>query len=138
MIKVSIRYIETLVNSPLFPNIKKKQLDALVSGHLTRALFYAQHEIKPYLISKNELLKKWAEVDENGKLKDNGDGRVSFKTREDEINFFNELAPLQNDMISINMEPIKLDLKTAPTFSVDEMMLILPLLEGEELNEDNM
>lgn len=101
--------LEELVNSTdALRELSQKNLRARASYHAGKILKAAEAEMQSFNETRMELIRKYAEKDENGELKSNEDGNVNIM-KEHLATFTQELNELLAANVEINAEPINID-----------------------------
>lgn len=144
MIKVTNAYLDTMVNSPTVQSITQKTFTTKTSYRLARVFDRLRREAKIYLAERQKLIEKYAkryEKDGEEKKDDKvikswkkgdmiSDGRSVFLTNTaDFTKKINELTEIE---IEIGINKIKFDLEKEPVCTIEEMVILLPLLDVKE------
>ena len=95
---------------------------------IARILKKLDDEIKTFNDTRTAIIKKYAEIDENGELviDDNGNCKLKADTIAD---FNKELGELLDTTIEVNVDKLKVDDLDAGNFTPSEMIVLEPLIE---------
>jgi len=107
-----------------------------LSIQLSRIIGKLEQEAVVFEKERHKILKKYAELDDEGELKTDEKGNAILVDREGFINDYNEMI---NEEIEINLKPLVLDFDKLEAAGIKktpkEIGFLLPLL-ADELTED--
>lgn len=106
--------------------ISKKELPIKASYAIAKNLKKIEDELEIYYKEREKLIDKYAEKDENGKIKVDNNGFIIFKDKEGWDKEIKELLAIEND-IKIRKFPI--DVLEGYNMSPAELMLIEYMIE---------
>ena len=143
-IKITLRYLEQLSNSPVLATLNKKNFGNRLSYQLARIFDALEREIRIYLKEKRKIIEKYAKrYDEDGEQRD-GKGRIikSWKKGdivsdgqtiilEDAQTFSKAMDELLKTGIDLGLKKVKMDFDDSKidNLSVEEIKVLLPLIE---------
>lgn len=109
---------QVLLNSiPTLQKLSKEQLPIKVSYTISKNIKAIEEELKIYEEERRKLIKKYAELDKEGKLKVNDNGNYVIK-QENQLDFNKEVLELMSIETDINISKINLNvlegLKVSP------------------------
>lgn len=124
-----------IVMSPSFVHSMEKLIKKELPVKDCFALAKVTKEINEILSvidsAKKAIVDRFAEKDENGKLKFEEDGRPVFKTEEDKKIFLDELKKLGEEEFDISLKK-KIQLPDSITMTVDEIIALEEIVDFSE------
>lgn len=106
--------------------ISKKELPIKASYAIAKNLKKIEDELEIYYKEREKLIDKYAEKDENGKIKVDNNGFIIFKDKEGWDKEIKELLAIEND---IKIHTFSIDVLEGYNMSPAELMLIEYMIE---------
>lgn len=114
-------------NIEVFSELSKKEMPAIQAFHLAHILDRITKEYNLFQETRDKLIYKYGDHDENGKLIIDAEGHVNLNL-DSTIAFNQELSELIREEIIINEEPIPLSALEKNNFTPGQMYLLQPLI----------
>jgi len=131
MIKLKLSNEKIVNDTQMLSTISQKQLPVKVSYAIAKNISKIEAELKIYNAERQKLIEKYAEKDENGKVKsENGSIRIQKEFVEDWNKDIKELLAIENDIDIHKFKLSEFDGK-ACDFSPSEFMAIDYMIEEE-------
>ena len=126
MIELTVR--DMIDSIPTLRELSNKQLKSKVAFKVARLLREIQTESETFETARMNLVKLYAEKDENGEIKTDDKGNIYIE--QDKIEEFNkELKDLLDNTITINGDKLSLDDLGDETFTPQQMLSFSAFLE---------
>ena len=125
MIQLTVK--EMLDSMESLRELSQRSMTGRLAFQLARILREIDKEYNLFQESRTNLIKKYADYDENGQVKQDEQGNVLLK--KSEINNFNtDLQELIATTITINSDPISAEQIYDQAFTPQQMMVLLPFI----------
>ncbi len=126
MIKLKTAQADAMLNSPMFGQTIKKPFPVKTSYWLARAVDKIEQEMRTFLKQRQEVIDELAVKGEDGKPEVKK-GMVSFGENAEKA--AEKLDGLLDIDIELDIKKIVIDPDRCPDLSVEELMLLLPIIE---------
>lgn len=126
MIKTTIE--EILKSADVLNDLVARQLKAKTAYHVARLAREVNREAQLFEEERTKLVEKYAEKDENNKLKIGENGNISV-AKENLENYVKEITELTKSEIELNVEPLELSDLGEEDFTAQQMENLMAFIK---------
>ena len=126
MIKTTIE--EILKSADVLNDLVARQLKAKTAYHVARLAREVNREAQLFEEERTKLVEKYAEKDENNKLKIGENGNISV-AKENLENYVKEITELTKSEIELNVEPLELSDLGEEDFTAQQMENLMTFIK---------